>query len=228
MLTTPRRQVRGLTLIELMVTVAILVLLLVGVGPSMGAWMRNTQVRNVASSMLAGLNRARNEAMRRNVPIQFSLVSDSTVLTSTCALSSTGVSWVVSVRNPAGSCQAAPVALIGTSTDAGLVAAYDAAVADANNPLIVEASAGGVGGQNVVVAAKIADGTAPANTVTFNTFGRITDAAPIGFININNNVAGGDFRRLRIELGAGGTVRMCDLGVSVQTDSRYCPTRNIP
>ncbi len=103
---------RGLTLIELMVTVAILVLLLVGVGPSMGAWMRNTQVRNVASSMLAGLNRARNEAMRRNVPMQFSLVSlgdaAQTVMNNTCALSATGVSWVVSVRNPAGSCDQIP------------------------------------------------------------------------------------------------------------------------
>ena len=83
MLTRPKRQLRGLTLIELMVTVVILVMLLLGVAPSIGAWMRNTQVRNVASSMLAGLNRARNEAMRRNVPVRFSLVSlaDSTVLT---------------------------------------------------------------------------------------------------------------------------------------------------
>ncbi len=228
MLTTPRRPARGLTLIELMVTVAILVMLLVGVGPSMGAWMRNTQVRNVASSMLAGLNRARNEAMRRNVPIRFSLVSDSTVLSSGCALSSGGVSWVVSVRDPAGACEAAPVVLIGTSVDPDIIAAYDAAVADANNPLIVEANAGGVGGQNVVVAGKIADGSAGANTVTFNSFGRIIDAAPIGFINISNNVAGGDFRRLRIEVGGGGTIRMCDLGVSVQTDPRYCPTRATP
>jgi type IV fimbrial biogenesis protein FimT len=218
-----RQPLRGLTLIELMVTVVILVLLLLGVAPSIGAWMRNTQVRNVASSMLAGLNRARNEAMRRNVPVRFSLVSlaDSTVLDSSCALSAAGVSWVVSVRNPAGFCQMAPV--ITTDT-----AAYDAALADPNNPLIVEAAAGGVGGKNVVVAAELADGSAAADTVTFGSFGRITDAAPIGFINISNATAGGDYRRLRIELGTGGTVRLCDLGVTVQTDPRYCPTGAIP
>jgi type IV fimbrial biogenesis protein FimT len=223
MLARPKRTLRGLTLIELMVTVVILVMLLLGVGPSIGAWMRNTQVRNVASSMLAGLNRARNEAMRRNVPVRFSLVSlaDSTVLDSSCALSAAGVSWVVSVRNPTGNCQMAPVTITDT-------AAFDAALADPNNPLIVEANAGGVGGKNVVVAAELADGSAAADTVTFGSFGRITDAAPIGFINISNAVAGNDYRRLRIELGTGGTVRLCDLGVTVQTDPRYCPTRAIP
>jgi len=222
MLVTAKRQVRGLTLIELMVTVVILVMLLLGVGPSVSAWVRNTQVRNVASSMLAGLNRARNEAMRRNVPVRFSLVSlaDSALMDGSCALSGAGVSWVVSVRDPTGNCQVVPVQI----TNA---AAYDAAFADAANPLIVESSAGGVGGKSVVVAAKVADGSAAANTVTFSSFGRITDGAPIAFINVSNEGGGNDFRRLRIELGAGGTVRMCDLGVAVATDPRYCPTRAI-
>ena len=208
------RLARGMTMIELAVTMTILALLLVGAGPSISTWMRNTQVRNTASSMLAGLNRARNEAMRRNVPIRFSLVSltDSAVMDSSCALADTGVSWVVSVRNPAANCQYAPATV----------------AADANDPMIVETNAGGVGGKNVVVAAKIADGSAAANTVTFNSFGRIADAAPIGFINVNNSTGGNDFRRLRIELGTGGTVRMCDLGVAAATDPRFCPTRAIP
>ena len=208
------RQARGMTMIELAVTLTILALLLVGVGPSMGAWMRNTQVRNTASSILAGLSRARNEAMRRNMPIRFSLVSlaDSAVMGSSCALSDTGVSWVVSALNPAGNCQYAPATT----------------AADANDPMIVETNAGGVGGKNVVVAAKIADGSAVANTVTFNSFGRVADAAPIGFINVNNSAAGNDFRSLRVEIGTGGTVRMCDLAVTSTTDPRYCPTRSIP
>jgi type IV fimbrial biogenesis protein FimT len=212
-----------MTLIELMITVVILVMLLLAVGPSVGTWMRNTQVRNVASSMLAGLSRARNEAMRRNVPVRFSLVSlaDSAVLDSSCALSDSGVSWVVSVRNPAGNCQMAPVIVSDAAT-------YNAAVADPNNPMIVEANAGGVGGKSVVVAAKVADGSAVADTVTFGSFGRVTDAAPIGFINVSNQGAGGDYRNLRIEVSTAGSVRLCDLGVTVQTDPRYCPTRAIP
>jgi type IV fimbrial biogenesis protein FimT len=204
-----------MTMIELAVTMTILAMLLVGVGPSLGAWMRNTQVRNTASSMLAGLNRARNEAVRRNVPMRFSLVSLAppfTVVDSSCALSSAGVSWVVSVRDPSSACQYAPATV----------------AADSNDPMIVETNAGGVGGQNVVVAGKLADGSAAANTVTFNSFGRVADAAPIGFINVSNANAGGDYRRLRIEIGTGGTVRMCDLGVTATTDPRYCPTRSIP
>jgi type IV fimbrial biogenesis protein FimT len=214
MLVLHRRRMRGMTLIELAVTMTILALLLVGAGPSVGVWMRNTQIRNTASSMLAGLSRARNEAMRRNAPIRFSLVSlaDSAVMGSSCALSGGGVSWVVSVRDPSSNCHYAPATI----------------AADANDPMIVESNAGGVGGKNVVVAAKVADGSAAANTVTFNAFGRIEDAAPIGFINVSNTTAGGDYRNLRIEIGNGGTVRMCDLGVTSATDPRYCPTRLIP
>lgn len=214
MLVPHRRQMRGMTLIELAVTMTILALLLVGAGPSMGTWMRNTQVRNTASSILAGLNRARNEAMRRNTPVRFSLVSlvDSAVMGSSCALSDTGVSWVVSLRDPASNCQYAPATV----------------AADANDPLIVETNAGGVGGKNVVVAAKIADGSTVANTVTFNSFGRVADAAPIGFVNVNDATGSADYRRLRVEIGTGGTVRMCDLAITAATDPRYCPTRLIP
>jgi type IV fimbrial biogenesis protein FimT len=223
MLVDPLRRMRGMTMIELAVTMVILALLLVGAGPSIGAWMRNTQVRNTASSMLAGLSQARNEAMRRNAPIRFSLVTqaDSAVMSSSCALSGAGVSWVVSMRDPSSNCHYAPV----TVADS---AAYAAAVADANDPIIIAANAGGVGGKNVVVAAKLADGSAAADTVTFNAFGRVADAAPIGFINVSNNVAGGDYRRMRIEIAAGGTIRMCDLGVTATTDPRYCPTRAMP
>jgi type IV fimbrial biogenesis protein FimT len=119
---------------------------------------------------------------------------------------------VVSVRSPVGNCQYAP------STVA----------ADANDPMIVDANAGGVGGKNVVVAAKLGDGSAAADTIVFNGFGRVDNAAPIGFINVENSVAGGDFRRFRIEVAPGGSIRMCDLAVTVATDSRYCPTRGIP
>jgi type IV fimbrial biogenesis protein FimT len=210
-----KRAARGVTLIELAVTLVILGLLLMAAMPTMGAWMRNTQVRNTASSMMAGLAQARNEAIRRNAPIRFSLVSlaDSAVLSDSCALSAGGVSWVVSVRDPAGHCSYAP------SNDP----ATDAA--DANNPLIVEANAGGVGGRNVVVAARLADASAAAGAVTFNGFGRIADAAPIRVIDVNNEALGNDFRRLRIEIAAGGAVRLCDMSVTDTTDPRNCATR---
>jgi type IV fimbrial biogenesis protein FimT len=211
------RRTRGVTLIELAVALTVLGLVMLALMPSVGVWMRNTQVRNTASSILTGLQTARNEAIRRNAAIRFSLVSltDPSVLDNSCALSSTGVSWVVSVRDPASHCADLPVSI---ADQAG----YGAAVAVATNPLIVDANAGGVGGRNVVVCANVTDGSAAADTVVFNGFGRVEGAAPIGFIDINNETLGNDYRRLRIEVSPGGSVRMCDMAVTATTDSRYC------
>jgi type IV fimbrial biogenesis protein FimT len=216
MLTRSRRQAaRGFTLVEIAVVLVILGLMLVAAMPSIGAWMRNTQVRNTASSMLAGLAQARNEAIRRNTDIRFSLVSltDSAVMNDTCAASGSGVSWVVSARDPSSHCSYAP------STDP----ATDAA--DANNPLIVQSNAGGVGGRNVVVAAKRSDGSAAGGVVTFNGFGRITDATPIRIIDVNNETSGSGYRRLRVEIATGGAARLCDMDVTDTTDPRTCATR---
>jgi type IV fimbrial biogenesis protein FimT len=207
-----RSSIRGFTLIEIAVVLVILGLMLVAAMPSVGAWIRNTQIRNTASSMLAGLAQARNEAIRRNAAMRFSLVSltDSAVMNDTCAVSRTGVSWVVSVRDPAGHCSVAP------SNDPQVDSA------DANNPLIVEANAGGVGGRNVVVGTKLDDGSNAGGVVTFNGFGRIVDGAPIRVIDFTNETLGANYRRLRIEIHPGGAARMCDRGVTDTTDPRYC------
>lgn len=211
---TGRRRARGVTLIELAVALTVLALLVFAVLPSVGVWIRNTQVRNTASSIHAGLVVARNEAIRRNTAIRFSLVSltDTAVMNNTCALSNTGVSWVVSARNPTGLCQYAPADT----------------PADANDPLIVDKNAGGQGGRNVVTCANVADGSATANTVVFDGFGRVdraSAATAIGFIDVNNSTLSNDYRRYRIEVSAGGGVRMCDMAVTATTDARYCPSR---
>jgi type IV fimbrial biogenesis protein FimT len=210
-----RRASRGVTLIEISVTLVILGLLVFATAPTISAWMRNTQVRNTASSLLSGLAQARNEAIRRNTPMRFNLVSltNPAQMNDSCALSSAGVSWVVSVRDPAGKCGQAP------SADP----AADAA--DANNPLIVEANAGGQGGSNVVVAARRADGTAADPTIVFNGFGRVADAAPMRVIDVHDQASGNDFRRLRVEVTTGGAARLCDMTVTDNTDPRVCATR---
>jgi type IV fimbrial biogenesis protein FimT len=213
-----RRAARGLTLIEIAVALVILGLIVMAVMPSVGTWMRNAQVRNTAMSMLDGLAQARNEAIRLNKAVRFSLVSltDTTVMNDSCAVAATGVSWVVSQRDPAGHCSYAPS--VDPETDA----------LDANNPLIVEANAGGVGGRNVVAAARLADGSNATGSVTFDGFGRVSAATPLRFIDVNNQTTSGDYRRLRIEIHAGGAARLCDMGVSASTDSRYCATYATP
>jgi type IV fimbrial biogenesis protein FimT len=201
---TRRTPQRGVTLIELAVTFIVLGLLVVAAGPSITAWIGNTNVRNTASSIYAGLNRARAEAVRVNRPVRFSLVAvtDPAVLDNSCALSATGVSWVVSVNDPTSLCSVAPSETVA--------------------PLIVDKAAGGDGGRRVTVAALQADGATAANSITFNAFGRVADATAIARIDIDNQVAGGDYRALRVLVGNGGTVRMCDVKVTDSNDPRKC------
>jgi type IV fimbrial biogenesis protein FimT len=195
---------RGVTLIELIVTLAILGLLMMAVLPSIGTWTRNTQIRNAAESIQAGLQRARNEAVRRNTPVRFSLVSltDPSHMDDSCALSATSGSWVVSLADPAGKCSQAP--------------------SDTVDPFVVDKHAAVDGGRNTAVNALQADGTTAANSVTFDGFGRVSSAAAIARINVEPLVADSELRSLRIVLTAGGSVRSCDPRVSDTADPRHC------
>ena len=199
-----RRQQHGVTLIELAVTFIVLGLLVVAAGPSLTAWIGNTNVRNTAASIYAGMNRARAEAVRLNRPVRFSLVAvtDPAVLDNSCALSATGVSWVVSVNDPTAQCSVSPSETVA--------------------PMIVDKAAGGDGGRRVSVAALQADGVTAATSITFNAFGRVAEATAISRIDIDNQTAGGDYRALRVLVGGGGTVRMCDIKVTSSNDPRKC------
>ena len=95
------RPPRGLTLVELAVTLAIAaVLSLVGI-PSFVDWIRNTQIRTTAESFLSGIQLARAEAVRRNTRVRFQMTD---TLTTACTLSTTGANWVVSLSDVTGAC----------------------------------------------------------------------------------------------------------------------------
>jgi type IV fimbrial biogenesis protein FimT len=70
----PLHDVNGFTLVELMITIAILAILVTLALPMAGDWLKNAQIRTAAESMLDGLEKARNEAVRRNAPVAFALV----------------------------------------------------------------------------------------------------------------------------------------------------------
>lgn len=195
---------RGFTLIEFVVTVSILALLIMAVAPGMSAWLRNTRIRSVAEVLQNGLQQARNEAVRRNQNVSFWLVSLSApgTLDNGCTLSSSSGSWVVSVSSPESACANAP------STDTA--------------PMIVAANAIGDAGVGVSVAAAQSDGAA-ATSVTFNGFGHVVaGASTIAKIDVDNVVPGNEFRPLRIEVEAAGSVRMCEPLVTSTDDPRRC------
>lgn len=57
----------GFTLIELMVTLAIAVILLMVAAPSMVAFKRNSELTSLSNTLLSAVNAARSEALKRNM-----------------------------------------------------------------------------------------------------------------------------------------------------------------
>jgi type IV fimbrial biogenesis protein FimT len=85
--------VRGVTLIELVVTLAVFGLLFVLSAPSVTLWIRNSQVRTVAEGLQNGLRLAQNEAARRNRQVVFSLTNATPALNAVAA--ENGRSWSI-------------------------------------------------------------------------------------------------------------------------------------
>ncbi len=91
-----RGQTSGFTLLELMVTVAILAIGAAIAAPSYSAMLKSNRTRSVASELLAALNLARSEAARRGQWVSICKSSDG----STCAGSNTqwDSGWIVFVN----------------------------------------------------------------------------------------------------------------------------------
>jgi type IV fimbrial biogenesis protein FimT len=200
---TSRHQ-RGFNMIEAAVTMAILGLLIAAVLPSVSEWIRNTSVRNMAESIQNGLKKAKAEALLRNKSVTFWMVSPPTAasLDSSCALSSTSGSWVISTADPTGKCDIAPSATV----DPGIVETYGA----------------GAGASGITVAGLASDGTTAATSVSFNGYGqRVQTGNPLARIDITHSQSGA--RNLRVEISSGGSIRMCDRDVAAG-DPRACVT----
>lgn len=210
---TPARTVghsqKGFTIIEMAVTMAIFGFLLAAAMPSIGVWMDNIRIRNVAESIQNGLQAARAEAVRRNQPVTLWLVSldNPSTMSDSCDMSSLSGSWVVSVNAPNGRCGSAPSAT--------------------ESPMIVTSHAVGSAGPMVSVNALQSDGVTAATAVTFNGFGRMVDKDPLGNtpiaqVDITGLIPGTEYRFLSIRISPSGMVRMCDPRVTDATDPRIC------
>ena len=196
-----RRQ-RGFNMIEVAVTMTVLAMVIGIVVPSVSEWINNTQVRGLAESLQNGLQKARTEALRRNTVVTFWMVSPATAgpPDSSCALSASSASWVISMDDPTGQCDVSP-----SQTTA---------------PRIIEVFGAGPGAAGITVAGLAADGVTAANSVSFNGYGQaVPKGTPLGKIDITHTQSGA--RRLEVKISAGGGVRMCDLAVGI-TDPRTC------
>ena len=67
------KRMRGLSLVELVVSMAILVILMGAAVPALGDWLFATRARSTAETLREGLILARMEAVRRNTTVVFRL-----------------------------------------------------------------------------------------------------------------------------------------------------------
>lgn len=207
MLIAPRS--RGFTIIELMIGVALLSLLLMLAMPTFTTMLQNAKLRGVAESILAGLQAARVEALKRNQTAEFLLTDDAPdpANFATFAVTSAGRGWAVRVLDAVG----APTEFV-------------------EGRAAVEGSAQASGAALTVQVA--ASNLAASNTIRFDGMGRTNVAGPAPAIFAVMNPAGGackttggnePMRCLQIQVTPGGRVRMCDPSVpAVGGDTRAC------
>ncbi len=200
---------RGFTLIELMVGLTIMAFLLMSGVSSMSEWIRNSQMRSAAESIINGLNSTRAEAVKRNTTVRFQLTSS---LGNDCTIDTSGKNWVINLSgfSPEGQCGKA----LSDAADPYML--QKALVANASNPILIKASQGvlafnGLGQQGR------ADAAQPVVTVTI-------DISPTESGTCRKD--GGKLRCLRIMVSPAGQARMCDPSLSNSSNDQpmACPT----
>jgi type IV fimbrial biogenesis protein FimT len=91
----PRRHRAGFTLVELMITVAVLAILAAIATPSMQALINANRLAGASSELEATLQLARSEAVRRNARVTVCATTDGT----TCAAATAWTRWIVRGRD---------------------------------------------------------------------------------------------------------------------------------
>lgn len=216
---TDHRHERGVSLIEVMVTLLIMILLASLAAPSFNGYLSNLAIRGTAEGMLSALQSARGEAVRSNNTTVLQIVDS---LDNGCGLDGNGRFWVVSHCSAVGAC--------GQDIDRQTPPPAGGCAA----PIIL-AKGSFDGDERVSV-----NMTAPS--VCYSGFGRINpaanncpggtlapDAASGGVVSFDIKHSsgecltnGGELRCLRINIGMGGQPRLCDPSVTASNDPRRC------
>ncbi len=181
-----------------MVTITILALLL-GLGaPSFVTYLASARVRDAATSVYGGIQKARAEAIRTNLPVEFVLTTTAPDAANVNALnlSTVGRNWAIRVPNT-------PITVPPTFT-------------------LLDSRLGTEGGGDAVVVN--AGGT---DRWVFNGLGGTTAAAAsvISFTHQTLNTTcdlGHGVRCINVLVSVGGQSRLCEPGRDVATDARSC------
>ena len=203
---TPRRA-RGFTLIELLVALVIIALMVLVGLPSMTSYFQNSKISSAVQSYTTGMQVARAEAIRRNLPVEFMLTDSDVSVANIANLavpSANGRNWLVRVFNPA-LAAFEPIEKKSALEGSGQAAGSTPSVAVAGTAQVPPTAFNGI--------------------VTFNGFGGTNTTSEI-WLDVNNLAGGacfptGTMRCLRVRVTSGGQVRACDPQLAAG-DSRAC------
>jgi type IV fimbrial biogenesis protein FimT len=185
-----RLQMKGLSLIELMVVLTVIGVMLMLAIPGFGNWTQNSRIRTVAEEVQNGLRLAQSEAVNRNRRVAFVRTNAAPARNATPAAN--GTNWYVQVL-PLPS-EVGDAAFDATSYVQGGAFSAQSGATVAGQALFCFNSVGRV--INDTSTGLGADCVAPTSS-----------ADPQ---DINITLASGN-RAMRVELFLGGRVRMCDV-----------------
>jgi len=198
---------RGFTLIELMIGIVLFALVLMLALPGFTTMLQNSKLRGAGESILAGLQTARAEALKRNQTVEFLLTANPPDTDFTAfVVNATGPGWAIRVLDTAN----VPVDFV-----------------DAHSGL----EGSGVADPAALYAQIISSNLPATNTIRFDGLGRTNVGAVNSMFDVKPAAAGackadgGDMRCLQIIVTPGGRVRMCDPSVDAvanPNDTRAC------
>lgn len=192
---------RGFNLIELMVTIAIASVIFLLAMSSFQTMMAGTRTKAAAESIMNGLRLAKSEAIKRNMPMRFQLVSS---LTDACLYSTSSALWVVTQTDQAVTGDA--------EGNCGKLSS------DAANPIAFKS-------QGADFPAVQVDSNG-ASIVTFNTLGMVLPnmggIVSLTQVDVTSTVA--DTTPWRVIISSGGSIRLCNAGADIAAGSPLaCP-----
>ena len=197
---------RGVTLIELVITLIVAAFMMMLAAPSITSWIQGMRIRTSAEAILNGLQTAKAEGVARNTRVRFQLTSSAS---NDCLVSKTGTSWAVNVD---------------PTLSAGAVEGHCGdAPDDTVEPRLLQVRAAADGTVGVAVEGSSA-------TVVFDGIGR--PMAGTGNVTFDVSfpaggacaVDGGTVTCLRVLVTQEGLLRMCNpkLTVDHPSDPRAC------
>jgi len=206
-----RDNMKGISLIEIVIALAIMGILFAASAPSFTEWIQNTRIRTAAESMQNGLSLAKSEAVHRNTTAQF--------------VSCGGGTWDIVVASATAS---TIVCNTGAASPGWERVQISSSQSESNNALvdISQSTIGFNGMGRQVSTTDLVNAAAtpfPPVAVSINVSANLADAActcpagdcgyPAG-ITFSNT---GRLRCLRISVSAGGLMRMCDPAMTAGT-----------